>query len=888
MNASLEMLSGALFDLMPVALALSRQSDGRFVRVNEKFCQMFGYLRDEMLGHTSADLRMFPDGADRKPIVQELTSQGRVRNREVVMRCKDGREIIVLTNIDSVEVNGERHLLTTNVDITERKRLEREMREASEYREAVLAAQSRIGEGIVITEGNRILWANEAYSQITGRSLEELQRIDSIDVLVVPEERAKALERLRRRARGEQSEDAVQTRLLRPDGSTVDVEAAVALFRHEGTMRTLGLVRDITRRKAAERAELEARAAADRANAAKSEFLAHMSHEIRTPMNGVIGMSSLLLGTKLDERQKDYAETIRLSGEHLLTIINDILDFSKIESGKLELDHHPFELRRVVEDALDLVTHHAAAKGLELSSDITPGIPNWVVGDSGRLRQVLVNLLSNAVKFTKEGEVALEVAPAKRGDNHLRFAVRDTGMGITADKLSRLFQAFAQGDASTTREFGGTGLGLVISQRIVNIMGGSIEVRSEVGMGSTFHFTIALPVAADRAGDTDLAPDELQGRRALIADDNETNRRILRHLLEAWRMKSDEVVDGPTALEQFKRAKYDVVILDHQMPGMDGMELASRLHQLDPKTPLVMQTSLGGPPEDAAKVLAASLTKPVKSSTLFDALAGAILGRRDGGPVQRADSEQPLAPMRILVVEDNPVNTKLALRMLERLGQRADVAGNGAEAIEALERQPYDVVLMDIQMPVMDGLAATRAIRERWGQKGPRIIGLSAHALASERENALSAGMHDYLVKPLEMRRLEGALQRAQPGDRGAPVALETLDPEPLKTLLDDIGAEDLSAVLETFFDYAPTLAQKLRDGADTEDRDAVNRAAHTLKSNAAMLGAVSLSTLCAKIEHEAADAPWDRVRQDIDKALRLLADATMQLQREHERLSTV
>jgi PAS domain S-box-containing protein len=756
MNVSTELLSGALFDLMPVALALSRQTDGTFVRVNEKFCELFGYQCEEMLGRTSSELRLFPEGMDRKAIVEQLVRQGRVRNLEVVMRCRDGSEIIVLANIDSVEINGEKHLLTSNIDITERRRLEKEMRTAT---------------------------------------------------------------------------------------------------------------------------------------AAKSEFLAHMSHEIRTPMNGVIGMSSLLLGTSLDERQRDYAETIRVSGDHLLTIINDILDFSKIESGKLELDHHPFELRRVVEDACDLVTHLAAAKGLELSSDILPGLPNWVVGDSGRLRQVLVNLLSNAVKFTREGEVVLEVAPGVRSDARMRFTVRDTGIGITPEKLSRLFQAFSQGDASTTREFGGTGLGLVISQRIVNMMGGSIEVNSDIGIGSTFHFTIALPSAPDRATDTDLARDELQGRRALVVDDNETNRRILRHLLEAWRMKSDETVDGPSALQQFGRAKYDVVILDHQMPGMDGLELARRLRAIDANIPLVMQTSLGGPPEDAASLLAASLAKPVKASGLFDALANAILGKRaHSGPAQRAESTEPLPPMRILVVEDNPVNTKLAIRMLERLGQRADVAGSGQEALEALERQPYDVVLMDIQMPVMDGLTATRAIRAKWGgDNGPRIVGLSAHALTSERDAALAAGMHDYILKPLELRKLESALRRAQPVEPAAGVpAADTLDRSPLDTLVEDIGVEDLISLLDTFFEFAPTLSDTLDEGLRKEDREAVVRAAHTLKSNAAMLGAMELSKACARLESDAEAEPWTALRPQIELTRRLFGQATAALRSERERLASV
>ncbi len=799
-------------------------------------------------------------------------------------------------------------------DITARKNAEQALRK-SEQRLTELAEQGRTVVWELDAEG-MFTYVSPVSVLVYGYQPGEIAGRMHFESLHPEEGREEFAELIRDMFERKESMQGIENPILKKDGSVVWVSTnGIPVLDRNGNLTGYqGSDTDITeRRQARERLELANRdlaAAIARANAlareaqaaslAKSRFLANMSHEIRTPMNGVIGMTGLLLDTELNAEQRRYAEVIHRSGEALLALINDILDFSKIEAEKLELEEIDFDLRAAVEDVAELLALRAQEKGLEFVCRIAPGTPTLLRGDPGRIRQVLNNLGGNAVKFTDAGEVALTFSGAELPDGkvRLRAEVRDTGIGIPAEKAGSIFNVFEQADASTTRRFGGTGLGLAISRRLVELMGGEIGVESAVGAGSLFWFTALLGRQAE-TGVPALNPAEIRGAHVLVLDDSRTNRLVLSEQLEAWGVRHEEVADAQAALDRLRGAAaagdpFRLVITDMQMPAMDGEQFGEAVKAVPElrEIRLIMMTSIGQR-GDARRLrqsgFSAYLTKPVKQSDLYDCLA-TVLGTPDAGEsapliTRYRLSEARRGRARILAAEDNPVNQMVIRRVLEKLGFHADVVSNGKEAVEALARAPYDLVLMDVQMPELDGLEATRIIRS--GEAGAvnpglPVIAMTAHALKGDRDRCLEAGMDDYVTKPIDPARLLEVLEKwlfaecavelsippapAAPAAEAVPAQTPGESPDPpvfVRERLLDMLAGDGDAVREVLGQYlesAPEQLARIADCMARGDAAQAGREAHTLKGASANVGAEALAEAARALEAAGREGDLDAV----------------------------
>ncbi len=807
-------------------------------------------------------------------------------------------------------------------DITKHKRAQDQMMAANDLLENIFR-NSPDGIGIVDRHGKFFKW-NTAAAEQYGYTFEELEGISIFDLYEDAGELDKMLTELR--SKGAIRKYAIN--VLKKDGAVAPSELSISLLRNdlEGVIGSVSVARDLSditkalteveasnkrlHEEAAERTKMEealreamaelettnqaieeaiARAntlavEAELANIAKSQFLANMSHEIRTPMNGVIGMTGLLLDTELTSEQKRYAKLIRSSGENLLSLINDILDFSKIEARKLNLEILDLDLLATMEDTAEMLAVRAQEKGLELTCLVEPDVPSLLRGDPGRLRQVLVNLAGNALKFTHRGEVSIRVSLGQKTDTHatLRFEIRDTGIGIPADRLGILFTAFTQVDGSTTRKYGGSGLGLAISKQLTELMGGAIGVESNEGKGSTFWFTAVFARQPEKQSGISEEPTGIAGLKVLVVDDHETNRLLVATLLRSWGCNPCEASDGQSALglllDAARRGEpFQIAITNHQVPAMDGEELAHRIME-NPEvrdTRLILMSSLGQRMDEARNEQAgfwASLTKPIRQTQLREILS-VVVGREARAysvmqkPIatRHADDKSDRRNVRILLAEDNTINQEVALAILKKLGYRADIAVDGLEAIDALSRVPYDLVLMDCQMPEMDGFDATQRIRAGSGVLNQRvpIIAMTANAMQGDRERCINAGMDDYLSKPVQPRELAEMLDRwlfsarkardsqKAPSSEAAPAPPADNEvfheSELLERLMDD---RDLArTIVAGFLDNIPVQVSRLKEFLSGGDAPGAQRQAHTIKGAAANLGAPALRDVALELE---------------------------------------
>jgi two-component system, sensor histidine kinase and response regulator len=872
--------------------------DGRFVDANQLFCETLGQPLDKILGKTDNDffpaeqcqkyrrddLRVMQMGETLEDVESYFKPSGEKLHVQVLKApVRDARGRIV----------GVQGMFW---DVTERIRADEAAR-LSDARFRKLVQSSLIGVMVARLDGT-IIEANEELLRMLGYSRAEFAAGGlRWDALTPGEHRAADTQAiLQLRAIG--TCQAWEKEYLHKDGHRVPVLVGVTIL--EGNdADCICFVVDISQQKRTEQELKGAKQAADAASQAKSQFLANMSHEVRTPMNAIIGMTELVLNTPLAPKQAEYLKMVLQSGESLLSVINDVLDFSKVESGKVELEELPFGLRDCLGDAVKSLALRAHDKQLELALDVDPDVPDWLVGDPSRLRQVVVNLVNNAIKFTHQGEVVVDVQTQSQsnGSVELLVGVQDTGIGIPPDKLQRVFEAFEQADTSTTRHYGGTGLGLAIVRRLVELMGGRVWVESTLGRGSRFNFTARLN-RCDAPQPDRVAPKRsaLKGTRALVVDDNATNRRIIEEVLTNWELLPATAASSEEAMRELRQAyrqgrPFELLLTDVNMPECDGYSLIEQIRR-DPSLAdmtFILLTS-ADQAEDARRCeqlgIAQRLMKPIKQSELLDAIVAAlgIIAHEDAAGEAQAGTPAHSRPLRILLAEDSIVNQRLAVGLLERHGHRVTIANNGREACERLEGDAFDVVLMDVQMPELDGLSATRRIRQRETLGGGHvpIIAMTAHALKGDRERCLESGMDEYVSKPIRERQLLAALWGVL-GEEGPPLPADPADEliAPAEGVIDwdealsTCGGDHalLRDIVQAFLEEHSRRIDEIRKAIDTADFELLNRAAHTIKGSmryfsaqAVFDRAIALEQLGAQKTLDGAEELFGLLKQELAK----------------------
>jgi PAS domain S-box-containing protein len=881
------------FECSPALMAISTIEDGKYLNVNQRFVDVLGYSYHEILGKTAKQIGLLQETSERENLFPGLKESGASTPVEVSVRTKSGDIRTGILTAQIVRVQGSEHLLSSFSDITDRKRAEEEAARKTALLNSMIAGME---EGVVFADKTgRIVEVNDFFCRLLRRKRSELLG-RPIGEFHAGELMFKIQDHIDRYKNDTASPPITVQRAVGKLEVLLRTQPIFCDGSYDGVLLNVIDVTELVRsRQELEEINRQFEEAIDRANQlavqagvanmAKSEFLANMSHEIRTPMNGVIGMSGLLLDTSLTPEQRRYASIVRSSGESLLSLINDILDFSKIEARKLELETLDFDIREALEQASEMLAVRAQEKGLELTSLVAADIPAVLRGDPGRLRQIIVNLAGNSIKFTSKGEVKIRVSLESETEEAatLLFKVSDTGIGIPRDKINALFAPFVQVDSTTTRKYGGTGLGLAISKQLAGLMGGKIGVDSEVDKGSTFWFTAVFgKKAVKKATGNRILPD-FESIRILLADDNASSREVLITVLKSMNCRCDEASSATAALARVKKAAnegdpYRVVVLDLDMPGMPVEELAEHIHEdellCDAK--LISLTCLAKQNDTARLEIAGfngNLGKPLRESQLIEEME-IVLGLKlraaksvtkwgSGG----SDADLNKSLVRILIAEDNPTNQEVALSILRKLGYRADAVGNGAEAIRALQQIPYDLVLMDCQMPELDGYEATRRIRKpSTGVLNPHvpIIAMTAHAMQGDDKKCLENGMDDYLPKPVQPNSLAARLGFWLTAKRGArneagPAEEETtqrreVDPSAvfdedamLERLMGDV--ELAGKIIPAFLQDAPTQLRQLREFLEHQDMAGARCQSHALKGASATIAANAMSSIAFRME---------------------------------------